>query len=536
MKTTPPLATMQADKRGVPTLQGALAGATIAPRMQVAEESPVQLPTTAATPTVVPKTAAIPSELTASAAAPTPQTAQTVEQKTQAPPVANTSTSTSASANTEYGYTDDPNEHAPPSVLDRLLSVPRGVHGAIKDIGWAANDITSQAAKGLGDLIGDATAPLVKAATPDPRYTDPRYVESTQGFDEAGMEGVDKYVTPEAVPGEGTRALLGGANSIIQSIQDRAKAYNTLQAGRNESRQLEQVYNYPQPQAPQAASTGSRNIFGQQTPIEMPYNSVTEERPLTPTSQSTEQPTPYDPTELGRQQMQAAEANVQMPPQERESIPSTLSPRADSLSFDPNTEGVPSYAIPPEVQQLMQRAQPTPPTTPPLPVEAAKVADAMFNTNTEGVPSYTGPPIALPTVTIPDMSNVLAGVFPIGRGKQPSIRVEAQPTKAPIAVKKIPTPVVMPSGEVLYPAQPPQVVPPKRAPAKEPYMPTVPGVTDTKGAKTMPSSTVPPRQKYDPNAPKVYDYDPNTKKAIIPKQQQEEPVEQIAPDTDEEEQ
>lgn len=485
---SPPLARME------PGLKGALAGATMAPKMQMAEESPVDTTRTQmaapVTPTVVPKTAPIPSETTAAAGEPTPQTASTVTQSTQAPPTPTPSPLPNG------GYTaDDPNEST------------RLTQAQVDDTGMSLGAMVS----GARDFL--TRDPKIGTALADKRYTDPQYVESTQGFDESGMEGVDKYVTPEAVPGEGT-------NAVINWIKQKAAEYTPGHLALPQQREDEFQVLAGRMRDP--VSQGYTSQWGTHyTPGYLDPNAAKqlEEQVLqgridnpAPATGATYSPGMLNPADIQAQQSQdyAAQqsaAQVQMPPQE---------------SGDPGRAG----GIPMTTTGSAKRA--------PLPVEARVVADAMFDVNTEGVPSYgqVAPDSGIPSV--PMSATGINSLWDLIKSRGMGTKDQTRATAAPVPADKqmpptikVPAVEVLPSGEVLYPPQPPQVVPPKRAPAKETQLPTVEGVN--KGPKTLPSG-VPPRGKYDPNA--KYTRDPNTGKAVIVT---EPPVVEGAPVTTEEE-
>lgn len=144
------------------------------------------------------------------------------------------------------------------------------------------------------------------------------------------------------------------------------------------------MYNYTRPDAPQGGP--SRNIFGQQTPIEMPYNATSPQAP---------QDTQPDPNDFSdpRNMQKAQEILMrgrQLDEIRRRMVPDYQEPPSRRA---PDRESQRAAVRAQQQQTTPPVAAPTipPPTAPqvqaPLPVPASDVADAMYNTG-ESVPSY----------------------------------------------------------------------------------------------------------------------------------------------------
>ena len=544
-KASPPLATMATDEKGKPTVASAIGGAQMAPKMQIAEETPVEIPN-APTRTVVPNSKAIPAETSAAANQPTPQTAQSVEQPTQATPAP-----TPSQVATDSGYTADDMDERSATRLSSDEQVPLPPTKPAMSIGGPSRSLrdlpagmtaTSQIPTRIN--VGTMLSTPVEGTAPGLAADDfrtgaaPEYQTATDNPFEAELGP-----QPGEYTGAITGAVKGTVNNVIQGIQQRASEYNKMQADRNaelaESQQLGQVYNYPQvPSISMPSVSMPEFTRGYLDPNKMytEQEAALDRRIANPAPQTgIELPnmpqidTGYlRPDRMYEEQNAALERRVANPPPHTGidiALPSRdVEPTVDlgagrQAAYEASQHRAPSYAIPPQVQELMeqQQAQQEPPpisSVSPLPVETGKLASAIFN--------------ALPTVTVPDMSNLLAGLLPfkgitIG-GAKPSEAAKANTTNKPLETTKVRVREVLPSGEELYPTQPEQRVPPKNKGAKPLEMPTVPGVT-TKSAPTA----IPSRTKYAPD--KKYSRDPTTGKSVIDK---EEPVEQIAPDDEDE--
>ena len=190
------------------TMPNAVAG------MRVGQEQPVVAQPTTPPATAPAPTTTAPSASTAAANQPTPQTAPATT--TQAP--------------TAAPVTAGP--------ADSLMTTP--------------DDIPSQMTDPLSGLELP-TAPSLPGLSVDIFRAGPE--AEVGASDEGGMIETPPWTVDEAVPGkntdfvrEGLRkgfdAITGAPANIMQGIREKAEEYNRLAASRNESRQLEQMYDY----------------------------------------------------------------------------------------------------------------------------------------------------------------------------------------------------------------------------------------------------------------------------------------------------
>lgn len=465
----PPTKPMDYDKTGVSPFAGVVAGekapqaaslvspnTVFDPSMRRPQAAAIAGTTSAPSSAPQPAIKNVPPESSAAANVPSPQTDQPIEQKTQAIPAP-----TAQQVAQDSGYTADDMDEKAATRLSAGEQVPipreRGSYtepdtsaletGLLKagdaignvggDILWAAGDI--------GKKVGGAVA---GAVTPEARYTDPAYVESQQGFDEAGMEGIQNYVTPEAVPGEGTAALKAGANNIIQSIQNKAKEYSALQAGRNESKQLEQMYNYPQAQAPvQSEPPPDPNDFRDPRNLQKAQEILMRGRQL---------------DEIRRNMV----PDYQEPPSRRAPDRDALRAAVRAQQQNPTQPPV--------------AAPTTPPAQAPLPVPASDVADAMYNTG-ESVPSYGQIPSA-------SGSGGMSWISKLFENKPDTSPVKAKPVK-PQNIK------LTPGGAPFIQPQPPMQLGGQGTPMQVPQQSSGQTITTPQGQLEM---------QYDENGMPVF--------------------------------
>lgn len=388
-----------------PTAAPVVAGANPPPPIQPPQPQPKIAPVE------VPKTAAIPPEVTAASGQATPQTAQTKEQPTQAPP---TATPTSTPIPPDGGYTaDDPSESA--GLTQEQLSATGMSLGDLMT--GASNFLTAQ--------------PKIGTALADKRYTDPSYVESTQGFDEGGMEGVDKYVTPEAVPGEGT-------NAVIDWIKKKAAEYTPGHLDR--SQRLEDEWQVMAGRMRDPVSQARTSQYGthyspgllQPDASKAMQEDILERRVANPPP-ATGGPD-YSPGELDPNKIRAAQeilqnygaqqstARAQMPPQE---------------SGDPGRAGgIPTAPPPTATTGASTKAAP-------LPVEASKVAQAIYSQGEALPPGVSGGTVAM---------DWIKNLFKGSPAQPKPVVVDELP------VKKVPT--LMPGQTPFIVQQPPLNLPP----------------------------------------------------------------------------
>lgn len=320
-----------------PTFKPTAAPATATPATPPPVQSPQPQPAVVAAPTAVPQTAPKDPEVTAASGQATPQTNSTSEQVTQAPP-----TPTPTPIPADGGYTaDDPNEST------RLSQ--------------AQVDATGPS---LGDMMGSVskifTTRFSGKDLADKRYTDPEYIESKQGYDEGGFEGIQNYVTPEAVPGEGT-------NAVIDWIKKKAAEYTPGKLDRSE--RLWDEASVLEGRMRDPVSQGYTSQWGTHYSPGYLNPEASKQMQEDVLRQRVENPAPntgdpsYNPGMLG--------GNIQ---QQQQDI---VSGRVQAgQPIQPKL----SLIVPPQPQQQDLSASQSRAATP-LPVPAAKVAEAIYNTD-----------------------------------------------------------------------------------------------------------------------------------------------------------